>query len=131
MHTEQIKLIVHSQFRGFTLPRLDKHYDILTAIIQDPEASSQEVRMAASQREEVEACIHLFLEEDVDDLSVSAAAILEVREGKSIVKMQKETPLGNLTQDLVEKTVVATKASGQVTKKSLNSFGTWLANRTK
>lgn len=131
MHTEQLKLIVHSQFRGYTLPRLDRHYDILTSIIQDPDASSLEVRMAAAQREEVEACIQLFITEDVDDLTVSAAAILEVREGKSIVKMQKETPLGNLTQDLVEKTVVATKATSQVTKGGLNSFGTWLANKTK
>lgn len=130
MQTETIKVIAHSKFRGYTLPRLDKHYDILTSIIQDPDASSLEIRIAAEQREEVEACIQLFIQEEIDEMSVTAAMILEVITGKTIVKLQKETPGGALTQDLIEKTVVATKASGQVTKKSLNSFGTWLANKT-
>lgn len=131
MNQETIKIIAHSNFRGYTLPRLDKHYDILTSVIQDPEASSYEIRLAAAQREEIEACIKLFIDEDVDDLSVTPAMILEVLTGKSIVKLQKETPGGALTQDLFEKTVVATRASGQVTKRSFNSFGTWLVNKTK
>jgi hypothetical protein len=130
MNQSTIKLIANSKFAGFTMARLDKRYDILTGIITDPDATSHEIKLAAIDREEVEACIQLFIQEDVDDPTATPAMILEVVTGTSIEKLMQQTPGGILAQDIVEKTTAATKATSRATKKGINSFATWLATKT-
>lgn len=131
MNPTTIKLITNSKFAHFTMDRLDKRFDILTDIITDPGASSNEIKLAAEEREQVEACIQLFIEEDVDDPAATPALIMEVVTGQSYEKLIKQTPGGMIAQDLVEKTAHATKITGAVTKKGLNGFANWLASKTK
>jgi hypothetical protein len=131
MRQETIKLIAGSQFVGFTMERLDKRYDILTNIISDPDALDTEIEDAARKRKEVRACIDLFIQEDVDDPRATAADILEILTGQSLEKLQKQTAGGVLAQDILEKTSTGLKIGVKATKKSTNSFATWLANITK
>lgn len=130
MLPSEIRLIANSEFVGFTMGRLDKRYDILTGIITDPEADSKEISIAASKRAEVEACIQLFIKEEVDDVTATPALILEAITGQSIVKLQKQTGGGLLAQDIVEKTASVTNKAGQATKKGIHSFSSWLASKT-
>jgi hypothetical protein len=130
MNLNQLKTIANSVFANFTLERLDKRYDLLTSIIQDGDALDDEIIDATSKRKEVRLCIELFMQEEVDDPTATAGLILEAM-GYNINKLQKQTVGGELAEDLLEKTVGATKATGRVTKKGLNSFAEWLAEKTK
>lgn len=123
--------LANSEFVGFTMARLDKRYDMLTAIISDPDALDWEIEEAARKRREVRECINVFIEEEVDDPTTTVAMILEIVTGQSIEKLQKETAGGALAQDLLDKTTGAMKGAGTVTKKGLNGFANWLANKTK
>ena len=127
----EVRLIANSKFVGFNMERLDKRYDILTDIITDANATSEEIMIAAQERKEVEACIRLFIDEEVDDETATPAMILEVITGQSIAKLQKQTGGGLLAQDIVEKTAAATKGATIATKKGLHGFSTWLAEKTK
>jgi hypothetical protein len=127
---KNIKL-ANSEFVGFTMARLDKRYDLLTDIIQDPDALDWEIEDAARKRREVRECINVFIEEDVDDPTATVAMILEVVTGQSIEKLQKQTIGGEIAQDMLDRTAAATRATGQATKKSLNGFAKWLAGKTE
>lgn len=131
MRQETIKLIANSQFVGFTMKRLDKRYEIYSAVIADADALDWEIADAAKKRGEVRACIDLFIQEDVDDPRATAADILEAITGESIDKLQKRTPGGLLAQDILGKTGSTLKTTMQATKKGTNSFATWLAKATK
>lgn len=123
--------VSNSEFVVYTMERLDKKYEALTAILKDESALDVEIINAATKRREVRACLNLFIEHDVDDESATAADILEIVTGTSIDKLQKQTPGGLLAQDLVEKTAVLAQVSAKLTKSSLNSFGSWLTKKTK
>lgn len=130
MNIEQLKTIANSPFITFTMARLDKRYDLLTSIIQDENALDDEIIDATKKRKEVRLCIQLFIEEDVDDSQATAGLILDAM-GYNINKLAKRTIGGEIAEDLLDKTVGATKATSQATKKGLNSFATWLANKTE
>ena len=123
--------LANSKFVGFTMERLDKRYDILTSIIKDDKALDWEIEDAARQRREVMECINVFIEEEVDDPNATVAMILEIVTGQSIERLQKSTIGGEIAEDLLSKTTSAAKATSRVTKKSINSFASWLQNKTK
>jgi hypothetical protein len=130
MRMETIKLIAQSDYVGFTLERLDNRFDRLSDVINDPNALDDEIAQASTERKKVRACISLFIQEDIDDPSATPADILEIITGTSLFKLQKQTAGGVLAEDLWDKTVGATKATSNVTKKGLHGFANWLANKT-
>lgn len=120
-----------SRFIGFTFKRLEKREAILSDIIADPDSLDIEVSEAAILRREVRACKQVFLEFDIEDDTASAADILEVITGDSIERLQKNTQGGLLARDMVERTSELSRKTVGTTKKGLNSFGTWLTNKTQ
>lgn len=122
--------IANSEFVGFTFKRLLKREAILTDIITDEDSLDIEIEEAAALRREVRACKQVFIEFDIEDDAATAADILEVVTGDSIYRLQKNTAGGLLAQDMVERTAEISKKTVTGTKKSLNHFGTWLANKT-
>ena len=123
--------VANSEFVGFTMARLDKRYDILTQTIEDRNALDIEIEVAARKRREVRACIEVFIEFEIEDESATVADILEIVTGQSIERLQKQTGGGLLAQDIMEKTGHVAKISTEATKKGLNSFASWLSNKTK
>ena len=130
MTIEQLKMIAASKFVTYTMERLDKRYDILSTIIADGNALDDEIMDAARQRKEVRLCIELFLEEDVDDPRATPGLILNAM-GYNVNKLAKRTIGGEIAEDILDKTVGATKATTQATKKGLNSFANWLVSKTE
>lgn len=123
--------LANSLFVGYTFKRLEKREAILSEVIADPESLDIEVQEAAAQRREVRACKQVFVEFDVDDAGACVADILEVITGQPIERLQKNTQGGLLAQDIVQRTSELSKKTVSGTKKSVNSFATWLANRTQ
>lgn len=125
--------IASSRFVGFTKERLEIRYQIFSDIIEDKEALDVEIAEAATLRREVTELLEVFnsVEElGLDPSGMSAADILEIVTGESIDRLQKQTGGGLLAQDIVEKSSSAVKATTQATKKGINNFATWLANKT-
>lgn len=125
--------IANSKFVGFTKPRLEKRLSILTDIIIDVDALDDEIAEAALLRKEVKELLSVFAECEklgLDTSGMTAADILESVTGESIEKLQKKTPAGDITQDVLDKTTQVVKKTSTVTKRSLNVFGSWLASKT-
>lgn len=124
----------NTRFVGFTKERLVKRHQLLTHIIMDEGALDNEIEEAARLRREVKACLQVFGEMEklgLDTSGMTAADIIETVTGVPIERLQKQTAGGVLAQDILDKSSLAVKATTKVTKQSLNSFGRWLANKTK
>lgn len=131
--TQQVD-VANSKFIGFTKPRLEKRLVILNTILFDEGSDDVEIMMAASDRREVRECLKVFAEIEslgLDASGMTVADVLEEVTGESIVKLQKNTMAGAVTQDALEKTTAVLKKTGQTTKGGLNSFAKWLASKTE
>lgn len=121
-----LKLIAQSKFANYTMGRLDDRWELLTSIIVNPDADTQEIADAANDRKEVEACIQLFIECEVDNPQATAAWIIGEQLNLDIYKLQKNTGGGLLAQDLLNKMSTAKVGTVNATKKSASALGSFL-----
>jgi hypothetical protein len=130
----ELKTIAQSEYVAYTLTRLDKEHDYLSSVIADPDANNAEIVNAATKREVIGLCIQLFFEVESlvpDFIGKTPCQLIEKDLGLSIDKLQKQTGGGLLAQDIMDKTSAAVKVTTQTTKKGINSFASWLVNKTK